>query len=152
MLLSEIRFCNNVHQPPGRENKAALCQKNDHTMKTIQQAYNPAYFAAEKKRSVIQRFFAWCTAQEKNRLAWLGGIIAGHGCVFTPLTVLFIVLSGNNPVFWPFAIGAMGLALVTNLAALPTRVTIPVFFLSLLIDLVIIANCVALGFSTPAVG
>ena len=126
--------------------------QNDHTMKTLQQAYHPAYYAVERKRTIVHRFFAWCKAQEKNRLAWLGIIITGHGCVFTPLTVLFIVLSGNNPVFWPFAIGAMGMALVTNLAALPTRVTLPVFFLSLLIDLVIIVNCLALGFTTSVAG
>ncbi|MET0392914.1 MAG: hypothetical protein ABW019_07220 [Chitinophagaceae bacterium] len=121
-------------------------------MKTIEQAYIPAYFAAERKKPIVHRFFAWCKAQEKSRLAWLGIIIAGHGCVFTPLTILFIVLSGNNPIFWPFAIGSMGMALVTNLAALPTRVTLPIFFLSLLIDLVIIVNCLALGFTTSVAG
>lgn len=119
-------------------------------MKTLQ-PYAPARYHTETRKSysLIHRFFAWCRMQEKNRLAWLGFIITGHGCIFTPLTALFIMLTGNQPVFWPFAIGAMGLALVTNLAALPTKITIPVFFLSLLIDLVIIVNCLSLGFHIP---
>jgi hypothetical protein len=37
----------------------------------------------------------------------------------------------------------MCMCLVTNLAAMPTRVTIPVFFLSLLIDLGIVFAAVA---------
>jgi hypothetical protein len=40
----------------------------------------------------------------------------------------------------------MGITLVTNLAAMPTKITIPVFFLSVLVDLVIIASCIAIGF------
>jgi hypothetical protein len=35
-------------------------------------------------------------------------------------------------------IAAMAFSLVTNLAALPTRITIPVFFLSIAADLIII--------------
>jgi hypothetical protein len=37
---------------------------------------------------------------------------------------------------------AMGIALVTNLAAMPTKVTIPAFLFSVLIDITVIAACV----------
>jgi hypothetical protein len=39
----------------------------------------------------------------------------------------------------------MGACLVVNLAALPTKITIPVFFISVLIDLVIIISCIVIG-------
>jgi hypothetical protein len=118
-------------------------------MKTLQHPYAANHFREETRKNLVHRFFAWCEKQEKNRLAWLAFIITGHGCLFTPLTILFIILAGNQPVFWPFVIGAMGMALVTNLAALPAKITIPVFFLSILIDLGIIANCIAAGLTIP---
>jgi hypothetical protein len=41
----------------------------------------------------------------------------------------------------------MAMALVTNLAALPTKITLPVFFLSVLIDLGIIIASLFQGFA-----
>jgi hypothetical protein len=37
------------------------------------------------------------------------------------------------------------MALVTNLAAMPTKITIPVFVLSVLIDIAVIISCFAIG-------
>jgi hypothetical protein len=113
-------------------------------METLQHVYAPE-LSVERKRSLVSRFFAWCESQEEERLLWLGIVVGGHGCVITPLTLLFIALSGNHTIFWPFAIGAMAMALVVNLAAFPTKITLPVFFLSLVVDLFIIINCIALG-------
>jgi hypothetical protein len=39
----------------------------------------------------------------------------------------------------------MAMTVVTNLAAMPTRVTIPIFFLSVLIDLGIIIASIAMA-------
>jgi hypothetical protein len=119
-------------------------------METLQHVYTPE-FSVEKKRSLAGRFLTWCESREEERLLWLGFIVGGHGCVFTPLTLLFIILAGNLTIFWPFAIAAMTMSLVVNLAALPTKITIPVFFLSLLIDLFIIVNCIAIGLTAPPV-
>ena len=83
-------------------------------------------------------------------MLWTAVAIAGHGCVFTILTTLAILFTGNHFIFWPFAIGAMSMTVVVNLAALPTRITIPVFFLSLIIDAVIIAVCISNGFDIAA--
>ena len=41
----------------------------------------------------------------------------------------------------------MGMALVTNPAAMPTKIVIPVFFLSVLMDVAIIAICAINGFT-----
>ena len=88
----------------------------------------------------------WCTNQQENRLLWLGIALTGHGCIITPLTIMAVLLAGTNLFLFILALVAMGLSLVTNLAALPTRITIPVFVLSILIDLVVIASCVIIGF------
>ena len=114
-------------------------------MQTIQHHYNPAYSQAVKKESVLSRFFAWCEGQEQYRFGWLAAIITIHGCVLAPLTVLTVVFAGNNFTFWGITIGAMAMALITNLAAMPTKVTIPIFFLSVLIDIAVIASCLAIA-------
>jgi hypothetical protein len=48
------------------------------------------------------------------------------------------MMTGNSMLSWSFAIAAIGMSLITNLAALPTKITIPTFFLSILLDLGII--------------
>src|SRR6185503_16344964 len=109
-------------------------------MKAIQHPYQPSYQASSSK-SLITKFFAWCKSQEDYRFGWLAAGIAGHGCFITPATLFFVMMRGNSPVLWAFVMAAMGMTLVTNLAALPTKITVPVFFLSLLIDIVVILNC-----------
>jgi hypothetical protein len=119
-------------------------------MQLLQQhTYPLTHSRREEKISVVQRFFTWCKNQDNNRLTWLAVILTGHGCIITPLTVMFIMITGNNPILWPIAIAAMGMCLVVNLAALPTKITIPVFFLSLTIDLAIIITGLSAGFSIP---
>ena len=112
-------------------------------MQTIQHPYHHAYSPATKSPSFLTRFTTWCNGQEKYRLGWLAIIITIHGCILAPITVLSIALGGNNFVLWGVAIGAMAMALVTNLAAMPTKVTIPIFFFSVLLDLVVIVSALA---------
>jgi hypothetical protein len=95
--------------------------------------------------SLITRFIKWSGSQQENRLLWLGIALAGHGCVFTPLTVMAVLLAGTNLTLFILAIVAMGMALVTNLAALPTKITIPVLVLSVLMDIAIIIYCTFVG-------
>ena len=94
--------------------------------------------------SLVTRFITWCKQQEESRLLWLGVILAAHGCILTPLTVMAVMFTGNNLYLFVFAIAAMGMTLVTNLAALPTKITIPVFVLSILIDVAIVVASVFL--------
>jgi len=96
--------------------------------------------------SLWRKFIDWCNSQEKYRLGWLAAAITLHGCVLTIFTMFAVVLAGNHFIFWPFIIGGMGITLVVNLAAMPTKITIPVFFFSVLMDLVIIISCIAIGF------
>jgi hypothetical protein len=103
-----------------------------------------------ERNSIVTRFINWCKGQEKNRLGWLGAILAIHGCVTTPITLFAIILSGTYFPFYIAALVAMGMAVVTNLAAMPTKITIPVFFLSILIDIAIIIGCISIGFNLAA--
>lgn len=94
-----------------------------------------------------KKFIAWCDSQEEYRFGWLAAIVAGHGCIITPIVLLVIILSGNSFILWPLAILAMAAPLVANLAAMPTKITIPVFFASLLLDIGIIITGLSLIFS-----
>jgi hypothetical protein len=87
----------------------------------------------------VSRFFRWAEKQNDNRLTWLALALAGHGCFLTPLTVMLVMATTQNFTLFMAAIGAMTLALVTNLAALPTKITIPAFIISIVIDVVIMA-------------
>ena len=92
---------------------------------------------AVENKSVIVRFLEWCKNQEENRFLWLGIIVFMHGCVLAPLTLITIYAGGNSMIGWAFVIGAMAMALISNLAAMPTRYTIPIFVLSVLIDVTV---------------
>ncbi|HQV55849.1 MAG: hypothetical protein IPN82_02915 [Chitinophagaceae bacterium] len=108
---------------------------------TIQKSFTPTYSQTATKKSLWKRFINWADSQEENRFGWTAFAIAGHGCVFTIITVAVILATGNNFIFWPFAIGAMAASLITNLAALPTKIIIPTLFITVLIDIAIIAAC-----------
>lgn len=115
---------------------------------TLDYSASSLYAPAAAKPSALARFSAWCNGQERNRLLWTGLALGGHGCVITPATLVTVFLAGNSLPMFMLAMTAMGMALVANLAALPTRITIPVFILSLLIDLGIVIASVATGFNT----
>ena len=113
---------------------------------TLNQTISTTYTERTASTSLLGKFFDWCKGQQENRLLWLGIVLAGHGCILTPLTVMAVLLAGTNITLFILAIVAMGMSLVTNLAAMPTKITIPVFLLSVLIDIAIIISCVAMGF------
>ena len=108
------------------------------------------YAVQRPATSVFSKFFNWCAGQEENRLLWLGLALAGHGCILTPLTIFAVVLAGTNIVFFMAALVAMAMALVTNLAAMPTKYTIPIFLFTILVDLGIIIACMSMGFNPGA--
>jgi len=103
------------------------------------------YSEKASKVSVFKRFLNWCEGQQKNRLLWLGIALSAHGCIITPLAVMAVLLAGTNMFLFMLAIMAMGATLVTNLAAMPTKITLPVFILSTLVDIAIIFSCVFIG-------
>jgi hypothetical protein len=117
-------------------------------MQTLQQSINPAYLVSKaKNQSLFTRFINWANGQEPFRYGWLGVILAAHGCFLTPATVFVVLYSGNNIWMFVTAVTVMAMSLVTNLAAMPTKITIPVFFAGILIDLAIVAISLLNGFS-----
>ncbi|MFL5739131.1 MAG: hypothetical protein ACJ75B_02860 [Flavisolibacter sp.] len=113
---------------------------------TTLQNISGIYIARSAQVSPLRKFLLWTNSQQKNRLLWLGVILSAHGCILTPLTAMAILLAGTNLTLLILATVAMGMALVTNLAALPTKITLPVFFLSILIDIVIVVIAATTGF------
>lgn len=112
-------------------------------MQTIlNQPINTTYSNESNYTSPWTRFMNYAKGQEKNRLLWVGVVLAAHGCILTPLTVMLTFVAGPNFFLFMTAMVAMGIALVTNLAAMPTKTTIPAFALSILIDIIIVISCV----------
>jgi hypothetical protein len=101
--------------------------------------------------SVFTKFLNWCKEQQENRLLWLGLALVGHGCILTPITVFAIALSGNSLSLLMLTLVAMILTLVTNLAAMPTKITIPVFIFSVIVDISILIACTSIGFNLAKV-
>src|SRR5690606_36463413 len=87
---------------------------------------------AHEDGNLWTRFLGWSERQQKNRLLWMAVAITGHGCIIFPITILAVMLSGHNNMFyWSLVLGSMCIVLITSLAALPTKWTIPIFAFSL---------------------
>jgi hypothetical protein len=99
------------------------------------------YHLANRKASVLTRFFKWAEEQgERNHLAWVGGAVTATSAVLFPLTMTVILLNGAVFGLIIAAMAALALVVITNLAALPTKYTIPFFFLGVIIDAAIIVS------------
>jgi hypothetical protein len=110
-------------------------------MKALTQTSPVPFYKPSIQSNASVRFFDWCKAQEKNRFGWLAISLAAHGCILTPLVVFAVGASGNDFTLWMAAMVAMGVTLIVNLAAQPTKITIPIFFLSIVVDVAILIAC-----------
>jgi hypothetical protein len=113
---------------------------------TLNPSLSSTYTEKASQSGLFTRFMNWCKGQDENRFLWVGIALAGHGCILTPLTVMAVLMAGTNMFLFMLCIISMGMALVTNLAAMPTRITIPVFALSVLINIAVLISCFAIGF------
>jgi hypothetical protein len=96
---------------------------------------------------LFTKFIDWCGNQEEDRLLWLAISLTIHGCILAPLAILAVMLAGNALGLFMLVIISMGMSLVANLAAMPTKITIPVFALSILIDIGVFIACAVIGLS-----
>lgn len=94
--------------------------------------------ALGSRSSLLKRFFGWCSDQQFNRLLWLGIALVVHGAVLVPVTLLAGMVGGNQFMSVIISVISMAMVVVTNLAAMPTKITIPVLFLSVLVDIGVI--------------
>jgi hypothetical protein len=76
--------------------------------------------------------------QQENRLGWTALTLAVQGCLLVPFALLAIGYNGNRFFLLIPVILSSFVTEVSNLAALPTKITIPIFFISVLINLGVI--------------
>lgn len=116
---------------------------------TMEATLNPTIAANYQQRifrpSIFTTFFQWCTAQNENRLLWLGLIITAQGCILTPFTAIAVYFGGGSLFLFMITFIAMGIALVTNLAAMPTKYTLPLFLVSVVIDFGVVISCILMA-------
>ena len=137
--LTRIMFTAFFSHFPGRMGgRTSHFQKSNHMSTTVLDRTERNYKQRSFSIPVLTGFMNWSRNQEDNRIMWVAIALVMHGCVLTPLTVMAVAFTGMNMFLFMAAIIAMGMALVTNLAAMPAKVTIPVFFLSVIIDVVIV--------------
>lgn len=96
------------------------------------------------KESVIKKFLAWCGRQEGSRLFWMGLALLGGIGTIVPLTLLTVVFfADNNFALWVIVCTINVPVLILNLAAQPTKVTLPVLFFAWAINALIIVYSIA---------
>lgn len=92
-----------------------------------------------KKASYLQRFLKFADDQKDYKFGWVGISLSAHGCVLAPLTIFCILFSGNLLALWIPCILGFVLIEIVNLAAMPTKITIPFFVASVILDFIIMA-------------
>ena len=99
------------------------------------------------KENIFTKFIAWCGAQESNRFLWLALSFFASVGLTLPLTAYCIIFfGGNNLLLW-MLIGAVNVpVMVLNLAALPTKTTLPFLFFGWFAQAIVIAYCIVLAF------
>jgi len=97
------------------------------------------YGSVSRKPSVFARFIDWAAKQDASQhIGWLGVSVISMTAVFFPMTMTAILFHGGSFGLIIAAMTSLVLVVVTNLAALPTKYTIPFFLLCIAIDVVVI--------------
>jgi hypothetical protein len=100
-------------------------------------------YHVQHKENVFTKFLAWCEAQQEDRLLWLAVACFAQIGMTLPATAFFILFfGGNNLLLWIIMTAVNVPVLVLNLAALPTKTTLPFIFFGWLTQAVIIMYCI----------
>lgn len=106
------------------------------SLKAIQQ--QRFQLAQARRISLFTRFINWCDLQESNRFLWLGIAFMGSIGMVLPLTLVTVLLTSQNFILLAIAAIANVPVLTINLAAQPTKVTLPFLFSAWLINFSVI--------------
>lgn len=88
---------------------------------------------------LLPKFINWCEGQEKYKMLWLGLSFMGIIGMVLPCTLAAILfLGGGNFTLIVIAAAVNVPVLVLNLAAQGTKITLPILFLALLVDVSIV--------------
>src|SRR5262249_46394075 len=92
---------------------------------------------SERKKitNLFKKFKAFSEGQQYNHLGWTAFAIAAQVCVVALITLVAIDFNGNRFALWIPVIVTTFIIEVTNLSAMPTKITIPAFFISVLINI-----------------
>ena len=103
-------------------------------------------YRSNDKHGLLSKFIAWCEKQESDRFLWLGIAFFVQIGMAVPLTAFSILFfGGNNPLLWIILVTVNIPTLVLNLAALPTKTTLPFLFFAWLTELTIILYCLGVA-------
>lgn len=91
------------------------------------------------KTSYIKKFLQFASDQQPNYFGWVSVSLLSQACFFAPITVLCILFNGNLLGLWIPCIFTFVIIEIINLTAMPTKITVPVFFAGAVIDIIIIA-------------
>jgi hypothetical protein len=113
-----------------------------------------SFVAAEQRATIkkaqvnaFSRFINWCEGQESSRMLWLVMTFLLQIGMALPCTLAAILFWGNNSFpLWIFACVINVPVLAINLAAQPTKITIPTLLTAWTVDLMIILYCASLFF------
>src|SRR3954469_10258556 len=95
--------------------------------------------------NVFSKLINWCEGQESSRMLWLVMAFLLQIGMALPCTLTAILFWGNNSFpLWVFACVINVPVLAINLAAQPTKITIPALFVAWTVDLMIILYCASL--------
>jgi hypothetical protein len=78
-------------------------------------------------------------------MLWIGTSLVIHSCFLSPLTLFAVIFSGIHTWMLALTAASIMLTLVVCLAALPLKNTIPVFMISLFINISIITAAIISG-------
>ena len=90
--------------------------------------------AKVRRLGFFARFINWCDLQESNRFLWLGVAFMGSIGMVLPLTLVTVLLTTQNFLLLAIAAIANVPVLAVNLAAQPTKITLPIMFAAWLIN------------------
>jgi hypothetical protein len=94
--------------------------------------------AKARRLGFFTRFINWCDLQECNRFLWLGIALMGSIGMVLPLTLVTVLLTSQNFILLAAAAIANVPVLAVNLAAQPTKVTLPFLFSAWLVNFSVI--------------
>ena len=109
------------------------------TFITTQSKTSFQYHLNSKRKTLASKFIDWADVEEtEHHVAWVGAAVTSMAAVFFPLTMTVVLLNGAVFGLIIAAMASLTLVVITNLAAMPVKYTIPFFLLGALADIVII--------------
>jgi uncharacterized membrane protein (UPF0136 family) len=91
------------------------------------------------RKSFLSTFTLWAAKQEAEyHVAWVGAAIVLMAGVFFPLTMSVVLLNGAEFGLIIASMASLAIVVITNLAAMPVKLTIPFLILGILTDLVVV--------------